>query len=150
MDAVTYPNENVATFIEERFVPLRVAYDHPELSKKFNVTWTPALFILDEEGVIHHSAVGFLPPEEFIPFGLLGLAKVAFDKGRYDQALCFFDNVIDRHPESSAVPEAIYLKAVCLFKKTNDASVLKKAYEELTARFPQSEWAKRAYPYRLL
>ncbi len=150
MDAVTYPDERVIHFLQEKFIPVRLAYDHPEFSKKFNVTWTPALFILDNEGVIHHGEVGFLSPEEIIPFGLLGLAKIAFDQGHYDQALCYFDNILEHHSQSVAVPEAIYLRAVCLFKKTNDASVLKKAYEELSTRFPENEWTKRAYPYRLL
>ncbi|NPA48365.1 MAG: tetratricopeptide repeat protein [Thermodesulfobacteria bacterium] len=150
MDAVTYPDEKVTRFLQEKFIPVRLAHDHPELSRKFNVTWTPALFILDEEGTIHHSSVGFLSPEELIPFGLLGLAKVAFDQGRYDQALGYLDDILEHHPESAAVPETIYLRAVCLFKKTNDASALKKAYEELSSRFPENEWTKRAYPYQLL
>ncbi len=150
MDAVTYPDEKVAAFVNEKFIPVRLAHDHPEFSKKFNVTWTPALFILDQEGVIHHSGIGFLSPEEFIPFGLLGLAKIAFDRGLFDQALCYLDNLLEHHAQSAAVPEAIYIRGVALFKKNNDPSVLKKAYEELTARFPESEWTKRAYPYRLL
>ena len=150
MDAVTYPDESVVRFLNEKFVPVRLAYDHPDFSKKFNVSWTPALFILDAGGSIHHQAVGFLPPEEFIPFGLLGLAKIAFDQGRYDQALCYFNNILEHHFQSISVPETIYLRAVCLFKKTNDASVLKRAYEELAARFPENEWTKKAYPYRLL
>ncbi len=142
MDAVTYPDERVIRFLQEKFIPVRLAYDHPEFSKKFNVTWTPALFILDNEGVIHHGEVGFLSPEEIIPFGLLGLAKIAFDQGHYDQALCYFDNILEHHSQSVAVPEAIYLRAVCLFKKPTMPAYSKKHMRNFQPVFPKTNGQK--------
>jgi hypothetical protein len=33
---------------------------------------------------------------------------------------------------------------------THDPKYLRQAYDALTAKFPGSEWAKRAAPYRLI
>ena len=48
------------------------------------------------------------------------------------------------------MPEAIFLQGVARYKKSGDPKPLKEAYETLTADFPDNEWTKRAYPYRLL
>jgi hypothetical protein len=39
---------------------------------------------------------------------------------------------------------------VCLYKSTNNPKPLKEAYEQLKDQYPESEWTKRAYPYRLI
>ena len=36
------------------------------------------------------------------------------------------------------------------FKNTGNPAPLKEAYETLSSQYPDSEWTKRAYPYRLL
>jgi TolA-binding protein len=85
-----------------------------------------------------------------IPSLLLGIRKVILEMGRFDEAWIKLEGLIDGFPESSSAPEAIYLRGVSLFRNTNDSSNLKEAYERLQATYPESEWTKRAYPYRLL
>ncbi len=150
MDAVTYPEASVIDFMEKNVVPLRVAFDHKPLSSDFNVKWTPTLVTLDTDGKEHHRTVGFLAPGELIPSLLLGTGKAYFDNGQFDKALKFFEEVISRYPKSASAPEAIFYRGVASYKSTHDGKPLRHAYDKLTAEFPEHEWTKRAYPYRLI
>lgn len=150
MDAVTYPDEKVASFLSESVIPLRVAHDHPTLAKQFGVKWTPTLVTLDTEGIEHHRTVGFLGPEELIPSVLLGLGKCFFETDRFDEALKVFERLLATSPQSDSAPEAIFLRGVSLYKSTKNPQPLRQAYDKLMAEYPQSEWARRAHPYRLI
>ncbi len=81
---------------------------------------------------------------------MLGKAKIHFDQNDFDSALAEFEKLLKEYPQSDATPEAVYLRGVSRYKKTNEAKPLKEAYEELQRSYPSSEWAKRAAPYRLL
>jgi tetratricopeptide (TPR) repeat protein len=150
MDAVTYPNESVIEFIQKYMIPLRVAFDAQPLSTDFNLKWTPTLITLDADGKEHQRTVGFLPPEELIPSLMLGIAKSYFDRERFSEALSMLEKLLKDYPKSDSAPEAIYLQGVCKYKGTHAPKPLKEAYEQLQAKYPSSEWTKRAYPYRLL
>jgi hypothetical protein len=150
MDTVTYPKDGLADFIEQYVVPLRVSYDHKPLAADFGVTWTPTIIMLDQSGKEHHRTVGFLDPEELKASVLLGKAKVNFDGGKFEDALLFLGKLIDGYPRSSFTPEAIFMRGVSQYKHTHNPQPLKEAYQQLTERFPGSEWTKRAQPYRLL
>ncbi|RJR39536.1 MAG: hypothetical protein C4576_21570 [Desulfobacteraceae bacterium] len=150
MGAVTFPQEKVVDFITSNLIALRVPHDHKPLSAQFQVNWTPTLVTLDSEGKEHHRTVGFLPPEELVPSLLLGKAKIHFDHGQFEEALKILEMILKDHSKSGAAPEAIFLKGVCSYKHTHDPKPLKQAYEKLQKEYPESEWAKRALPYRLL
>lgn len=150
MDTVTYPENKVVRFIEENFIPLRLLFDSKPHSEKYNVKWTPTLITLSPEAQEHHRTVGFLGPEELIPSLLLGLGKYHFENDRFDEALARLEQLVDGYGQSGSVPEAIFLCGVCRYKRSHDPKPLKAAYEKLSAAFPDSEWTKRAYPYRLL
>lgn len=150
MDAVTYPDEKVIAFIEGNFIPLRVSYDTQPLATQFNLKWTPTLIILDPDGKEQERIIGFLPPEEIIPSLLLGMVKVYFNHEKFDKALEVIEKILTQFPTSSVVPETLFLKGVCGYKSSHNPKHLKDAYEELQQKYPSSEWAKKAYPYRLL
>ena len=150
MDAVTYPENKVADFINKNLIPLRIPSDAKPHSADFKITWTPTLIVLDQEGKEHHRTVGFLSPEELIPSLLLGMAKSGFEQQRYAEALAVIQELLDTYPVSDAAPEALFLKGVAGYKSTHNPKPLKEAYEQLQSRYPSSEWTKRAYPYRLL
>ncbi len=150
MDAVTYPDERVADFLNNNIVSLKVPFDIQPLSTEFNVKWTPTLVTVDSDGREHHRTVGFLSPEELIPSLLLGIAKVHFDLNQFTEALTYIEKLLADFGKSDSAPEAIFLRGVSIFKSTNNAKALKEAYEQLQAQYPESEWTKRAYPYRLL
>ena len=150
MDAVTYPDKKVVEFINRSLIPLRVKSDSIPLSKEFNVTWTPTLITLDEDGKEHYRTVGFLSPPELISSLLLGMAKIYFDAGQFEACLAKLEEIISRYPKSKAAPEAIFLRGVSGYKNTHDPKPLKEAYSKLQSEYPGSEWADRAQPYRLL
>ena len=66
MGAVTYPNEGVAKFADLNFVPVQVETSNKDLVEKYNVSWTPAILVLDSDGKEHYRSVGFLQPDVFI------------------------------------------------------------------------------------
>lgn len=150
MDTVTYPDKLVIQFIQKTVIPLKLPYDSKPWADEYMVKWTPTLITANGGGKEHHRTVGFLPPEELIPSILLGVGKVHFDAERIDEALKFFDSIVEKYPRSDSTAEAIYLKGVCQYKSTHDAKPLKMAYEKLQMDYPTSVWTKRAYPYRLL
>ncbi len=150
MDAVTYPDGKVISFINDSMIPLQVQFDAQPLSTDFNVKWTPTLITLDTEGKEHHRTVGFLSPEELISSLLLGMGKSCLETDRFDEALTKLEKLLAEYPKSDSVPEAIYWRGVCRYKATDDPRPLKEAYEQLKAEHTSSQWTKRAYPYRLL
>jgi TolA-binding protein len=62
-------------------------------------------------------------------------------------AIAQFRTVIDRHPDAGATPEAAFLLGAAGYRHTQDPKELRRAYETLKAKYPQSEWARRADPY---
>jgi hypothetical protein len=150
MGAVTFPDAKVIAFIKQNLIPVRLPHDHKPLAEQFQVKWTPALVTLDTEGKEHHRTVGFLPPEELIPSLLLGKAKIDFDHEDFAKALVSLEALLKDYAKSGAAPEAIFLRGVCGYKSTHNPKPLKEAYEKLAAEYRDSEWTKRAYPYRLL
>ncbi len=150
MGAVTFPDAKVIAFIKQNLIPVRLPHDHKPLAEQFQVKWTPALVTLDTEGKEHHRTVGFLPPEELIPSLLLGKAKIDFDHEDFAKALVSLEALLKDYPKSGAAPEAVFLRGVCGYKSTHTPKPLKEAYEKLAKDYPDSEWTKRAYPYRLL
>ncbi len=150
MDAVTYPDEKVAAYIDRNYIPLRIASDAEPYSTDFMVQWTPRTIVVDSFGSIHQSEVGFFPPENFIPALELGLAKTAFDEDRLDACTKHLATILTDYPNSAAAPEAVYLQGVTNYKTTHQAGPLKDAYNSLKDTYPNSEWVTRALPYRLL
>ncbi|MCF8143301.1 MAG: hypothetical protein K9N21_05215 [Deltaproteobacteria bacterium] len=149
MDAVTYPDKDVIEQIEKHVIPVRIPFDNP-LAEEFVVKWTPNLLFLDRHRKTHHRVIGFLPPEELIPTILLGVGKTYLETEELDRSLGVLNEMIEKHPLSHAAPEAVYFIGVSLYKKTHKAQPLKEAYEKIQAKYPNSEWVKRAAPYRLL
>jgi tetratricopeptide (TPR) repeat protein len=150
MDAVTYPTEKVAEFIQGQLIPVRVAFNHEPLAKEFNVKWTPTLVTLDADGKEHHRTVGFLAPDEFVASQLLGAGKMSFDLESFDEAIANFNVLLETYPKSEYAAEAIFFRGVALYKSSHNPKPLREAYDKLTGEYPNTEWTKRAYPYRLI
>ncbi|MGD9032439.1 MAG: hypothetical protein PVJ69_12515 [Desulfobacteraceae bacterium] len=150
MDAVSYPDSGVTSFINDHMIPLRIPFDAEPHAKDFNVKWTPTIVTLDSNGKEHHRTVGFLAPEDLIASLLLGMGKVHFDADKFDDALANLDKVTADYSKSNSAPEAIFFRGVSGYKSSQDPKKLKEAYERLEAEYPDSEWTQRAYPYRLI
>lgn len=151
MNTGPYSDERVQKFLEGEFVPLKsqvISWKHrSELMKEFDIVWTPTFFIQDSNGKIHRKLIGFLPVDDLLAQMKLGKGMVYFDKGRHEEALQWFQKVIDEHPHAGATPEAFYFRGVSLYEKSHEASALREIYDILAEKFPESEWARRAGPY---
>jgi hypothetical protein len=150
MNTGPYSDEKVQKFLEEQFVPLRSPcfWDKPtEPMKRYGVTWTPTFLVLDPDGKEHHRFVGYVPSDDLFAQLGTGIGKLHFDSDRLDDAITQFRTVIDRHPNAGATPEAIFLLGAAGYRHTHDPKALRRAYDTLKAKFPQSEWARRADPY---
>lgn len=150
MNAGPYSDEKVQKFIEEEFIPLKSQcfWDkRTELMKKFDIIWTPTLLIHDSEGKEHYRFVGYVPIDDFLAHLKLGKGKVFFNHYRYVEAIAQFKAVIEQHPNAGVTPEAIFFLGVAAYRKTHDAKALRRVYDTLTSKYPQSEWARRAQPY---
>ena len=150
MGTVTYPNAGVAKFVDLNFVPVQVEVSNKELMGKYNVSWTPTILVLDADGKEHYRSVGFLQPDVFIATFELGRARYYLDQEQFAEARALLEELIERCPVPEVMPEAIFFHGVVSYKHTHDAKPLRKAYDLLTAKYPQSDWAKRAEPYKLI
>jgi tetratricopeptide (TPR) repeat protein len=150
MGAVTYPNEKVVRFVDFNFVPVQIEVSNTALMDQFKVNWTPTIIVLDADGNEVHRVVGFLSPEEFIPTFMVAKGQWYFNAGQHPEAQGMFDEALRDYPDSAAAAQAVFFLGVSRFKMTHDPKPLREAYDTLTAKFPGSEWAKRAAPYRLI
>ncbi len=150
MNAGPYSDEKVQKFIEEEYIPLKSQCfwkERTELMKRFDIAWTPTFLIQDAIGKVHRKLVGYIPVDDFLAQMKFGKGSVFFEKERHEDAVKWFQKVIDEHAKSGVAPEAVFFRGVAEYKKTHEAAALRRAYDALSERYPQSEWARRAEPY---
>lgn len=147
MDAVTYPNDKVAAYVHEHCIPLRVGHQEQPLAGQFKVKWTPRLFLLDQNASPDHDVLGFLPPDELVPFIQLARAKQAFHNDSLDEATAILEEMLIESSASGSAAEAVFLRGVAEFKKNHAPKALKEVYRLLNFDYAQSAWAGRGYPY---
>ena len=144
-----YPDERVARFTTENFVPARVhVREQPEewrrLGERYGVQWTPTVLVLDPAGTERHRIEGFLPAEDLLAQLTLGLGKSAFTRQEWADAERRFREVVDRFPGSDAAPEALDWAGVARYKATHDSAALTATAGAFTDRYQDSAWARRA------
>jgi hypothetical protein len=149
MGAVTYPDAKVTDYINNEFISLRLPPEG-EKADAFHLRWTPTILALDAQGNEHHRLVGFLRPEHFLPTLMLMKAKTLFAHASFEKALAVFNQILKDYSKSFPAPEAVYLGAVSRYRLEKDPGVLKAAQQDISKRYPDSEWTQRMYPYSLL
>lgn len=150
MNTGPYSDAEVQKFISEEFIPVRSQcfWDKPtEAMKQYGIQWTPTFVVHAPDGKEHHRFVGYVPSDDLAAQLGLGVGKIHYDTGRFAEAIERFRTVIARHPNAGATPEAVFLLGVSGYKHSHDPKELRRAYDTLVARYPQSEWARRADPY---
>lgn len=144
MDAVTYPEARIASFISQNLTPVKCHVGEDKtLTQRFNVHWTPTLVMADAQGTVHHSITGFIPPEELLAQLEFAQAKASFNKGDYQASLPGFKRVVEKHPKSLIAPEALYWAAVSEYKFTGSVDALMGGWKRLMKEYPDSEWGKK-------
>lgn len=144
-----YPDERVERFVMREFIPTRVhvreqAEQFRALGKRFGAEWTPTLLVLDAGGTEHHRIEGFLPVDDLLAELMVGLGRIHFDAGEFDEAERRFRAAVDEHPDSDAAPAGLYWAGVAKYKSTNDASALAETGRAFQERYRDTTWAKKA------
>lgn len=144
-----YPQPEIARFISEHFVPVRVHVkddkeEFQRLGQKFDAQWTPTTLVIDAPSTERHRIEGFLPRDDFESQLALGLAKAAFGRGKFDEAERMFEQVVEKYPQTDAAPEAQYWAGVSRYKGTGDAAALGDTAKRFTERYADTTWAKKA------
>ena len=144
-----YPDERVARFITENFIPARVhvrdqAEDFQRLGAQYEAQWTPTILELDPEGRERHRIEGFLTADDFLAELRLGVGHTAFKRGKWDEAQRHFDEIVKSHADSDAAPEARYWAGVSRYKASGDPAALGETARVLAERYGDSTWAKKA------
>jgi hypothetical protein len=144
-----YPNERVARFIQDNFIPARVhakdqAEDFRRFGQRYNAQWTPTLLVIDPQGLERHRIEGFLPADDLLSQLVLGLGHSAFAGEQWEEAERRFREVVDRFPDSEAAPEALYWAGVSRYKGKGDPKALGETARAFSQRYKDSSWAKKA------
>lgn len=147
MGAVTYPTPAIIDFLNQEAVPLRLPYDREPYAEQFWVRWTPALFVLDPYGHPHQAHIGYLAPEHFLAQVLLGQAKVRIAHRRFNDALASLERLLTDQAQSFSAPEAVYLRALCRYRTSQNPHHLRVGHQILQAEYPGSDFASRSLPY---
>ena len=144
-----YPDSRVAQFVTEHFLPVRVHArqqrdEFKRLGERFDAQWTPTILVIDPSGKERHRIEGFLPADDFIAQLALGRGHAMFGRGEFAEAARQFEEVMQRHPQTDAAPEARYWLGVSRYKETDDAAPLAETARDMQKRYPDSTWAKKA------
>jgi hypothetical protein len=132
----------VSNFINENFVPVEAHIkEHPAYFHRFDALWTPTVLILDSDGEERWRIEGYLPKDEFRAQLEMGLARVAFMHKQWAEAERRYAEVLERYPDSTSAPEALYWKGVSHYKATNDHTILGELPGQFKERYPDSVWA---------
>ncbi len=102
------------------------------------------MLIMDSDGRERWRIEGYLPKDEFRAQLEMGLARIAFMHKQWADAEQRYTQVVERYPGTAAAPEAVYWRGVSQYKRTNDHTVLGGVAEQLTQKYQDSMWAKKA------
>ncbi len=144
LEDTTFADPLVLEVIRQYLVPVRVMETDRPLISEFDLHWIPTFILLDENGIEYHRAQGYLPPGELVPSLLLGLAKIHFYHTDFNNAAPFLEKVTTQFSGSASMPEALYFRGLCNFRKTGDSWHLQAAFRLLNSLYPDSTWTRRA------
>ena len=149
MDAVTYPNANVISFLTDNFVcaHFNTAEPTPEIKqiqRSLRQVWTPTLVFFDHHQIETRRLVGYFPPEEFLAELRFALGTVDMLHAKYADAFTRFRSVVDGYPQAKVAPEAVYWAGVAALQRDGKPDPLLDEWRELRDRFPESSWWSRA------
>lgn len=140
-----YPNPQVAEFINQNFIPVKVHIkEQPATFHRFENNWTPTLIFLDSEGKERYRFSGYLPVDYFLAQLGLALGKLAFAYKDWAPAEKWFREVVAKHPKTDTAAEALYWAGVSRYQAEHQPQPLQETASALRQQYPNSSWALRS------
>jgi len=102
---------------------------------------------LDSDGQERYRIEGYLPQDWFHAHLDMAVARLHFMKKKFADAEKIYAEVIEKFAATGVAAEAIYWRAVCQYKATNDHTVLGPAAKELSRKYPDDEWTLKSGPW---
>ncbi len=78
----------------------------------------------------------------------MGVARAAFGRRQFEEALHAFEKLAADYPETDAAPEAIYWATASAYQLTRDPEYLEKGGLELQEKYPRSIWTVKSSVWR--
>ena len=150
MDAVTYPDENVAAAIARDFAPYKISMleRHPDFKEACaggRVMWGPTFVIADSRGREVRRWVGWLPPNAFVAELAFCRALSHYNNGKFAEAVAGFDTIVERDTGTAIHPEALYWQGVAGFMAgPKDWAVLRRSWNRLAEEYPDNRFGTHA------
>lgn len=145
---MTYPDPQVAAFIAERLIPLRLLLHDPTHQPHFRaqrVIWTPTIAFLDRRGVAHYQLPGFLPPPLFLDMLHIATARSHLAWAGYEPAAALLSHVAD-NAGSALADEALYWLGIAWYLRERRRGPMMDAWNRLRTLYPDSVWTARVPP----
>ncbi|HWC73010.1 MAG TPA: thioredoxin fold domain-containing protein [Gemmatimonadales bacterium] len=149
MDAEVWPDPRVVRFVNENFIAARAHVKQDpqafrQYAERYKAPWTPAILLLDSNGVEHHRIEGFLPADDLLAQLMLGRARLAFDEQQWAEAERRFKEIVAQLPNTDTAAEALYWAGVAPYKATGNPASLKATGDAFKTRYRDTPWAKKA------
>lgn len=146
MGTVTYPEPAVADTINQYFVPVQVNTQEEQgkpIVERYRQVWTPDIRIVGHDGFDYYYWNGYLPPFDFLPQLLAGIAHTRMRMQDDPGAATMYKELLRRFPTSPVAPEAQYWLAVARYKDSHEGKDLVSGWRELRLRYPTSPWRSK-------
>lgn len=77
----------------------------------------------------------------------MGLARVAVMSKKWADAGTLYQQVLDKYPNSTSAPAAVYWLGVSKYQTTHNAQDLGNVVTELKQKYPDSPWNRTVIPW---
>ena len=105
------------------------------------------MIIADPNGHERWRLEGYLPKDEFSTNLEMGLARVAVMKKDWADAEQRYASVVEKHPSSHYVPEAIYWRGVSRYQGSHDHTVLGEVADTFKEKYQDGLEALKSQPW---
>ena len=105
------------------------------------------MLILDPDGKERWRLEGYLPKDEFSVNLQMGLARVAAMRKDWAEAEKRYASVVENHPDSHYVPEAVYWRGVSRYQGSHDHTALGEVAQTFTREYQDSLQALKSQPW---
>ena len=146
---ITYADAGVRRYLREHFILVKYNTKQPNewfkrLNGSFGHFWHPNLVVLDHHLTELRRSIGYLPPDDFMAELEAGRGMHALYHKRPGPALEILSRIAEERSTSHVAPEALYWGGVAAYRVTGSLTDLAQLWEQITVRYPDSDWRKRA------